>query len=156
VPAPDRHEPWLKEHELLGSFFNLYRRCGSARGQEVPEWHELDEEHQAAFTAAFRVAHQMIEQSAEESVPVGRLAARAHGAFQQVLLGDLAETIDYDEQAKPGRLLWEHLVRHLFNMMEFDRDEDGTTDEHEERMTERFTAKLAEASEADAGGEHRR
>jgi hypothetical protein len=136
----DRDEPWLKETELFGTFFNAYRLLRSAAGQDIPEWEFIDEENQAAFQAAFQRCCYLVELSAEEPVKADDLGAATNQAFQEYHRDSRgAAVVDWESVPRLTRLVWEHAARHLFNMMEFDKDgEDGTTGEHEERIVERF------------------
>jgi hypothetical protein len=121
----------LTFEELAGTTFNSYRFAAFGAGTQLPPWHELGEGRQNAWA---RVVMELDGAFNErESVSWLTLASLAHQAY-----GEPAGT--FEAEAPAVKLCWVAAVRHLANMLDWERDDDQTVETHEmhwQQWTER-------------------
>ncbi len=139
-----RGDGGLTAELMLQSFHRVWARCFVGLGSAQPaDWGDLDEDAQRALAAGFEETVRQLEE--DNSRKIDSMAATADFRCQQVVQDGHPERVVKWEDLPPGdRLHWHALVRHTFNLLSFDPEEDGEVADHEDRIVGWFETKLAE------------
>ena len=137
----------LTPEAFLLSFFTVYQRCCLAANLACPAWTDLDEDEQIAWGDACTEARRLVEQTEEAPTSAATLAANVNMTFQRVRGLSVAnfQPVPWAEIEPRMRLVWEALVRHTFNALVYDPDEDGSLVTHEERIVDDWLRPKLEA-----------
>lgn len=109
------------------------------RPERVPEEMEADE--LLAYAAAINVVMDYVEPRKGETFDLTMLAAMANRAFQDAAGNPIRP---WDSIDPKFREKWRFFVKHLWNLLDYDADDDGDLFRHEEQITAMFAATLQE------------
>jgi hypothetical protein len=112
----------LTFEELAGTVFNAYRNAAVGAGTNLPSWQDLGEGRQNGWA---KVVMEMDGAFNErEEVSWLTLASIAHQAY-----GEPVGT--FEAEAPAVKLCWVAAVRHLANMLDWERDDESSVERHE-------------------------
>lgn len=127
----------LSPPKIILSGWRCLQRMWNVLGRAVPDWPDADDGTRLCWVSAIEKAMNDIETTPEEGKAVSELAAGAHMTYQTTMPHDTAP-VGWAELDPLEQLVWKCLVRHLFNALLHDPEEDGSVEQHEERMEAYF------------------
>lgn len=144
MPRPDHDD--LKLEDMLGSWYRVSQRLSLVANQTPPEWADLDDVLQSAWSYAFQEGLRLLNGDVAEGTSIADVAAELYEAYRRIADGQVGGLPSWDEQPPPIRLHWNCLVRHLVNLLQFDPEDGETLESHEDRMGGFFEARLNDLS----------
>jgi hypothetical protein len=144
---PRKGDGGLSPEDLLSSFHRVWAAgyqqiARTPQAEALGEWQVLGEELQQGLAAACQEAVRVLEGG--EGRRVTTMAAQVNFRYQQIVRGHGHEPLAWDRLQPEEQLLWQALLRHVFNLLSFDPEEDGVVTDHEEKIGDWLRTKLAE------------
>jgi hypothetical protein len=112
----------LSAEELAGTTFNAYRNASLAAGTQLPPWQDIGEGKQEGWLNVVRECRPLMQDADGMSwVYLARIAHTAFGGHQ----------VELTEEPEPVQLCWLASVRHLANMLDWEKEDTGSVESHE-------------------------
>lgn len=146
MPRNRDEDGCLTTEEMQISAYRAFTKFEFRLGRSQPEWVELEDDVRSAWSDMVnKILVQFDDEEAELSVIA--MADEAHQRFAEGITGELpADFLPWDDLDEVLREEWKWLVRHIANMLAYDKDENEglKIPDHEDKIDDFFRAKLEE------------
>lgn len=130
----------LEPEQLVRSVYNAYRLCRDGLGALTEDWEEIADRD--GWMAAANAGAAILEANEGATVKASEIAKAMYAAKTENDGLDISPT--FAQLPDHLRLLWEALARHLCNCLQYDPEDHGSIERHEEQIGAWYGAKCEE------------